>query len=360
VHWAGAKGPHAANARSDAAGGGHAHAGVMSYLGASWPEEYRGKLFIGNIHGQRLNMDIPERSGSGYVGHHGKDFLNFNDTWSQTLNQLYDQDGSVYTIDWYDKNQCHNPREDGHDRSNGRIYKIVYDNRKTTKVDLQKLGDGELVKLALSKNEWMSRHARRILQERDELFQKDVAKLSDGRPVNRDRVSQIARHTQLARDLAMALEQGKATPEMLRALWTLRAMGGLTPQTVMVAMKSRDIYVRAWAIQLALEESGAQPAVVDQLRRLGREDKSPVVRLYLASALQRMPPSQRWELLEQLVGHAEDADDHNLPLMYWYAAEACVASDPAKAVALLKKCRIPVVREFIARRLATMSLSSAK
>src|SRR5207247_5580208 len=166
VHWAGSKGPHAANARSDAVGGGHAHAGMMCYHGDSWPAEYRGNLFMGNIHGQRLNMDIPERSGSGYVGHHGKDFLNFNDTWSQTLNQLCDQDGSVYIIDWYDKNQCHHTREDGHDRSNGRIYKIVYNNQKTTTVDLQRLSDEELVKVVPSKNEWMSRHARRILQER--------------------------------------------------------------------------------------------------------------------------------------------------------------------------------------------------
>src|SRR5205807_5918099 len=166
VHWAGNLGPHAANARSDAVGGGHAHAGVMCYLGESWPSEYRGKLFIGNIHGQRVNMDIPERSGSGFVGRHGKDFLNFNDTWSQTLNQTYDQDGSVYIIDWYDKNQCHHTRVDGHDRSNGRIYKIVYNDQKMSRVDLAKLSDQELVKLVPSKNEFMSRHARQILQER--------------------------------------------------------------------------------------------------------------------------------------------------------------------------------------------------
>ena len=138
----------------------------MCYLGTSWPAEYRDKIFMGNIHGQRLNMDIPVREGSGYVGKHGKDFLNFNDTWSQTLNQLYDQDGSVFIIDWYDKNQCHNVREDGHDRSNGRIYKIVFDEQKTTRIDLAKLGDLELARLVTSKNEFMSRHARRLLQER--------------------------------------------------------------------------------------------------------------------------------------------------------------------------------------------------
>ena len=45
--------PHGGNNRSDAAGGGHAHCGLMFYLGGAWPEEYRGQLFMGNIHGQR-------------------------------------------------------------------------------------------------------------------------------------------------------------------------------------------------------------------------------------------------------------------------------------------------------------------
>src|ERR1051325_2443133 len=43
LHYTGNQGPHAANGRSDAAGGGHAHAGLLVYQGASWPAEYRGK-----------------------------------------------------------------------------------------------------------------------------------------------------------------------------------------------------------------------------------------------------------------------------------------------------------------------------
>jgi hypothetical protein len=58
-----------------------------------------------------------------------------------------------------------------------------------------------------------------------------------------------------------------------------------------------------------------------------------------------------------LVQHAGDATDHNLPQLYWMAAEGGVATDPDRAIALLKACRIPKVREFIARRLATGSLA---
>src|SRR5207253_2922169 len=63
VHWVGNKGPHAANARSGAAGGGHAHAGLLVYQGDNWPEEYRGRYFMNNIHGACINMDVPERQG---------------------------------------------------------------------------------------------------------------------------------------------------------------------------------------------------------------------------------------------------------------------------------------------------------
>ena len=74
LHYLGAT-PHGGNSKSDAAGGGHAHAGAMIYLGGKWPQEYRNQIFMNNIHGQRLNMDVLKPNGSGYVGSHGPDFL---------------------------------------------------------------------------------------------------------------------------------------------------------------------------------------------------------------------------------------------------------------------------------------------
>src|SRR6185503_3082349 len=125
-----------------------------------------GAILMNNIHGQRINMDIPERKGSGFVVKHGADFINFNDRWSQVLNLLSDQNGSVFMIDWYDKNQCHHNNVDGHDRSNGRIYKVTYGQTRATAVDLAAKSSAELVQLELSPNDWQARHARRILQER--------------------------------------------------------------------------------------------------------------------------------------------------------------------------------------------------
>ena len=338
LHYAGNKGPHAANGRSDAMGGGHAHAGLMVYLGDSWPAEYRGKAFMNNIHGQRLNMDIPTRDGSGYVGKHGADFLNFQDRWSQVLNMLYDQDGSVYMIDWYDANQCHHNRVDGHDRSNGRVFKVVYNHQPVTKVDLQKLSDDDLAKLQTHANDFKARHARRILQER----------------ASKGAIAASARQL-----LERTATTAKTTPDKLRAMWTLHVTGGLAKLTE-PALRSDDEYVRRWAIQLAVEDGEASAAELAKFASLAAGDKSPLVRLYLASALQRLPVAQRLPIVTALATHGEDAGDHNLPLMYWYGMEPAVGADPGNAIKLLSDCKIPQLRQFITRRLTTESLASAR
>ena len=345
VHYAGTKGPHAGNGRSDAAGGGHAHAGMMVYLGDSWPEKYRGALFMNNIHGQRINMDIPEREGSGFVGHHAPDFINFNDSWSQILNLLYDQNGSVFMIDWYDKNQCHHNDPKGHDRTNGRIFKIVYNDQKSTPVDLQKKSDEELVQLQLHKNDFFVRHARRILAERGpnpKVHHQILAFLNlDNTPIS------IA--------LPPGSRSASEDASKLRLIWALHVTGGLTEPIASKLLQNQSEYVRAWAIQLAMEDRKPSSTLLQELARLAREDKSPVVRLYLASALQRLPIDQRGDILAGLVAHAEDATDHNLPLMYWYAAEPVAGESASRAVSLLAKAKIPRLREFITRRMAASS-----
>lgn len=373
VHYAGSGGPHAGNGRSDSAGGGHAHAGILCYLGLSWPDQYQGCLLMGNIHGQRLNMDLPETVGSGYMGRHGPDFLNFNDTWSQTLNQRLDPDGSVYVIDWYDRNQCHHNREDGHDRSKGRIYKVVYNNQAVTQLDLQKSSDSELVTLATSPNRWLSRHAQRLLQERIGRAGEQLP-MPDGIPTSLApwiRPVLAARQTPSLDSLKSTLLSSADTTLRLQALWTRHVTGALRLEELGQLVRDPDAWIRSWAIHLFCEnaflyfgESGQAFREVgdrslDDLTRIAREDSSPIVRRHIASGLQRLPVEDRWRPMIELVRHAEDATDHNLPLLYWYAAEGCVVSNPDRAMDLLRASRIPTIREFIARRLSLLSLASA-
>ena len=112
----------------------------------------------------------------------------------------------------------------------------------------------------------------------------------------------------------------------------LHAAGGLDEDAGRRrASPTTDPYVRAWTIRLATEDENPSAATLAKFAEMAKSDPSPVVRLDLASALQRMPLEKRWEILEGLVAHAEDATDHNLPLMDWYAAEPLAAADPARA-----------------------------
>ncbi|MCE9594300.1 MAG: DUF1080 domain-containing protein [Planctomycetes bacterium] len=325
-HYLGAN-PHGGNNRSGSAGGGHAHCGAMVYLGDALPDEYRNTIFMSNIHGNRLNNDALVRSGSGFIGEHRDDFVLANDAWFRGIAIKYGPDGAVYFSDWYDKQACHWTEVERWDRTNGRLYRASYGKSKPAHVDLRKRSDAELVELTLAKNDWYVRQARLILAER-------------------------AAGPRVESALRVILERNSDPSRRLRALWALHASGGLSQKLAAAQLTCPHEYVAAWAVQLLLEDRDAPTWVVNELARLARTTKSPVVRLYLASALQRLRLYDRWSIAEALLRHAEDADDHNLPLMIWYGVEPLVPADPKRALALADDCAIPKVARFIVRRAA--------
>jgi hypothetical protein len=149
----------------------------------------------------------------------------------------------------------------------------------------------------------------------------------------------------------MLAEQPEATRK-LRALWALYAVGGLDEAALLALLDSPEETVRVWSVRLLLEDKKASPAVLSKFTNLAKADKSPAVRLALASGLQRLPTADRWAVAEALGSHAEDAADANLPLMLWYGVEPLAAADASRAAELLAKCRIPLVRQYLARRIA--------
>ena len=85
---------------------------------------------------------------------------------------------------------------------------------------------------------------------------------------------------------------------------------------------------------------------------MAKEDQSAVVRLYLASASQRIQFNDRWPILEELVKHKQDVKDHNLPNMLWYALEPMVPDHSEKALNLAVTGQIPLLQELVPRRMA--------
>jgi putative membrane-bound dehydrogenase-like protein len=318
---------------TDAAGGGHAHAGTLIYLGDNFPAEYRGTLFTHNILGNRLNREILKPTGSGYIGSHAPDFMKANDGWFRGLRLEIGPDGSLFNSDWYDARACH--QQQPHDRTNGRIYKISYGTPKPVLVDLAKLSSAELVQHQLHANEWFVRRSRVILQERG---------------------PDPAVHAGLLK----ILRENKDVTRQLRALWALHATRGLTGTLALEFLQSSEPQVRGWTIQLMCEDKSPSPALVKRFEELAQSDASPVVRRFLASAAKRIEPAQRWGIVEALLARTEDAEDHNLPLLYWYAAEPLVPLDPARARTLGEKTPLTKIRPFFTRREAAMSATVAQ
>jgi hypothetical protein len=85
--------------------------------------------------------------------------------------------------------------------------------------------------------------------------------------------------------------------------------------------------------------------------RLAKSETSALVRLALATVLQRLPPAHRAELAGALGSRREDAADHNLPLMIWYGLIPLGATDPHGLARIAAGCELPVTRKLVARRL---------
>ncbi len=128
VHWdTGEKWNDSSDGISDttsAAGGGHAHIGLMIYQGDRWPAEYRDKVYTLNLHGRRINRERLEREGAHFVAKHEPDFVTFADPFFRGMDLVMTADGGVLIADWSDTGECHD--HDGVHRSSGRIYKLNY------------------------------------------------------------------------------------------------------------------------------------------------------------------------------------------------------------------------------------------
>lgn len=325
-------------------GGGHAHSGTMIYQGGSWPREYNGRLMTLNFHGRRVNQEILETEGSGYVARHGKDFFIAADTWFRGMELSSGPDGNVFVLDWSDAGECH--EHTGVHRTSGRVYKISLKEEHKNATTVRNLRDWSLAELVATHdqpNDWFIRQAR----------------------------LELARRAALGIDVEPAKAMLREASVIQRFL-TLHTIGGLSEDDLKAATEHPDVAIRVWAIRLLTEtwpiDDAMGPAFVDAKRagpiadraesllpllcELATSDPSARVRLTLASTLQRLPVSMRSTLASCLVTHIEDADDHNLPLMIWYGLIPVADQSPESLVDVAMACRLPTTLRLIARCLA--------
>ncbi|MCE6987749.1 PVC-type heme-binding CxxCH protein [Dyadobacter sp. CY323] len=308
-----------------------AHGGARVYLSDAFPKDEQGKIFMANIHEHGILSDILVPKGSGFSGKHGDEFMMANNAQWVGFSMEIGPEGAMYVLDWHDADIC---GSDVLNSETGRIFRItpkksLAENWKGRYDDLNKMSDEDLASLQASKSDWHARRARVILQSRATKGKISKAAL--------DRLSELYKSS------------GNAD-ERLRAMWTLNITENLDEKDLILALSDSDAHIRSWAIQFLSEENKPSLQATAQFSKMAIEDKSAVVRLYLAAALQRMDNASKWTVAEGLVAHAEDSEDHNLPKMIWFGIEPLVKANPEKALALASKSKIPMVTQFIARR----------
>jgi putative membrane-bound dehydrogenase-like protein len=281
-------------------GGGHSHVGALIYQGNNFPEEYRGRIFMCNTHGRRLNVNRLERHGSGYVGKSERDFMIVKTPWFRGIDIKMGPEGAMYVSDWSDNGECHD--HDGIHRTSGRIYRITYGTpalSQSQKAVLQSRNKlGFLNEDWIDKGDWFGRHARRIRQEL----------LADGELSRRSLASQVKWDT------------------ASHLLFT-EAFGGNSDEQIHVALQSENADVIAAAIQLAVSAE-RRKSHVEAVREIAAKPQPANVLLSMASALQKLDTEDRFALAKAMLGCTENArtiaGENNLTLMTWYGIEPVV------------------------------------
>ena len=131
-------------------------------------------------------------------------------------------------------------------------------------------------------------------------------------------------------------------------------------------MADPDERVRVWAIRLITDfwpldtlmgplkdaRYPTDPESVAAFVNMAGTDSSGLVRLALASVIQRLPVDQRTTLAKALVAREVDSQDAHLPLLVWFGLLPVGDLKPEALAEAGLVCRWPVTTRMIARYLA--------
>jgi len=315
-----------------------AYCGITFFDSDAYPAEYRERLYMGNIHGNCVNVDQLERDGSTYFGRGRPDFLSANDAWFMPVVQKTGPDGCLYVLDWYDRYHCYqDARRDaaGIDRLKGRLYRVRYqDTPRAKPFDLAQESDAQLIERLRSPNVFYRDVAQRLLSERND-------------PETR-------------RALA-SLVQSDSEPRKARmhALWSLIGGGPLAPEFHARLLASGDAGLRAWGVRAAGNMRQVDAVIRDQVVSLAG-DPAADVQLQVAIAARKIEGVQPLELLLAVLTHC--GQDKLVPQIVWQNLHPLLEERGDEFVALLNSENVRAVPQLdeLAPRLVERLLSRQK
>jgi putative membrane-bound dehydrogenase-like protein len=270
-----------------------AYCGIQYSNCNTYPEEFRGGFFIGNIHGNAINFDRVDRNGSTYAGRPEQDFLQANDAWFMPVAQKIGPDGSLYVLDWYDRYHCYqdaNRDPEGIDRLKGRLYRVRYkDAPRAPKLDMARESTDRLIEQLASPNGHFRDTAQRLLTERNE-------------PAITPKLERLV------------LDESASRPGRMHALWTLVGSGPLEPAFHTRLLGHPDRVLRAWGVRAAGNARTTDESLRKQVVALATDPALDVV-LQVAIAARKIEGIDAVPLLVEIIGRS--GDDPALPRVAW-------------------------------------------
>ncbi len=261
-----------------------AYCGITYFDSDAFPEPYREKLYMGNIHGNGINVDRLERKGATYQGRPDPDFLSANDAWFMPVVQKTGPDGSLYILDWYDRYHCYqdaNRDPNGVDRLKGRLYRVRFgETPRAPRFDLARESDDQLIARLASPNIYYREVAQRLLRERDD-------------PSTRRKLQTLIHDAAAPRKARM------------HALWTLIGTGRMDPAVHETLLDDPDPTVRAWAVRAAGNFRRIDPVLRKAILALAN-DPAAEVRVQVAIASRKV---EGVDPLPTLIGMFERGPD---------------------------------------------------
>jgi putative membrane-bound dehydrogenase-like protein len=290
-----------------------AYCGLHFFDSDAYPPEYRRKLYMGNIHGNCINVDELTRDGSTYLAKPRPDFLTANDAWFMPVAQRTGPDGCLYILDWYDRYHCYQDAQrdpKGIDRERGRLYRVVYrDYKAPGKFSLVKETDNQLVERLRSPNVFFRDLGQRLLCERNTL--------------------------QTRIKLEKVVQDDRAPgPARMHSLWALVGSGALEPGFHYWLLTHADPVYRAWGVRAAGNLSEQTRGFSDWVMSLAH-DRSPDVQLQAAIAARKLSPGNRMLALMDVL--AACGNDKLIPHIVWQNLHPLLEDRAADFLKLVEK-----------------------